>query len=162
MISTNIPCRGFVLCVGYLPPDVSFLHRNNTDGDTNQALYTYSGGGFATSEGKPTKNVLPNVMTDLSDFMGNQIHYTAGREGAAWVALNPIPATKRYQTQLVSGGSAVEVTADGAECAIICLLGGINVEGKEITAQSYARVLPTKIVTLEVPQNSVALILKAI
>jgi hypothetical protein len=162
MMLNNIPCRGFVLCVGYLSPNESLLHSNNKDGDTNQSLYTYSGGGFAASEGKSTKTVLQKVVTDLSDFMGSQIHYTAGEEGAAWVALNPIPATKRYETQLVSGGSVVEVMADGAECAIICLLGGINVEGKEITAQSYARVLPTKIVTLEVPQNSVALIIKAI
>jgi hypothetical protein len=125
-------------------------------------LYTYSGGGFAASEGKPTKTVLQKVVTDLSDFMGSQIHYTAGEEGAAWVAVNPIPETKRYETQLVSGGSVVEVMADGAECAIICLLGSVNVEGKAITAQRYARVLPTKIVALEVPQNSVALIIKAI
>lgn len=162
MISHNIPCRGFVLCVGYLSPNQSFVHKNNLDGDFNQTLYTYSGGGFAASEGKPTKTVIKNVLTDLSDFAGTPIRYTAGEEGAAWIALNPVPLTKRYSTQLVLGGSTVEVMSDGVECAVICLLGSVNVGNKIIAAQSYARVLPSKTISIEVPQNSVALVIKAV
>lgn len=162
MISNSIVCRGFVLCVGYVAPNESFLHENRADGHLTQVLYTYAGGGFAASEGKPTKTVIKNALTDLSDFAGSSIKYTAGEEGAAWVALNPLPSTKRYETQLIQGSSAIEVVAGETECAIICLLGSVIASGKTIPAQSYARVLPAKTVALEVPENSSALIIKAV
>lgn len=162
MISNSIFCRGFVLCVGYVTPNESFLHENRADGHLTQVLYTYTGGGFAASEGRSTKTIAQNALTDLSEFAGDPISYTAGAEGAAWVAINPIPASKRYETQLIQGSSAIEVVAGETECAIICLRGSIIANGKTILAQSYARVLPAKTAALEVPENSSALIIKAV
>jgi hypothetical protein len=162
MILNTLLCRGFALCTGYLAPNEILKNTNKAATELNQAVYVILGNATAASENKQSILLNARQLADVSDFAGQEITHTAGSDGVAWVAVNPIPETKRYQTQLVSGGDTVEVTADGAECAIVCLVGSIDVNGKQIAALEYARVLPTKIVTLEVPQNSVALILKAV
>jgi hypothetical protein len=162
MILNTLLCRGFSLCTGYLAPNEFLINLNKAATEVNQAVYVISGNAVATAENQQPITLNTACLTDVSNFAGIQITYTAGPEGAAWVALNPIPETKRYSTNLVQSGTAVEVAADGAECAIVCLFGNINVSGKTVAALSYARVLPTKTVMLETPQNSVALIIKAV
>ena len=157
-----IPCRGFVLCTGYLTPNETFRHPNKASAEVTHAVYMVFGGGVAASEGKQPIELTATRLTSLYDFAGTEIIYTAGPDGAAWIAVNPTPETKQYQTQLVPEGSSIDVTADGTECAVVCLFGGITVGGKTITALNYARILPGKVAALEVPQNSTALILKVI
>lgn len=162
MISNVILCRGFALCTGYLAPNEILINKNKAATEVNQAVYVISGNAVATAENQQPITLNTACLTDVSNFAGTQITYTAGSNGLAWIALNPIPEIKKYQTQLVYAGNSIEVVSDGAECAIVCLVGNINVSGKTVAALSYARVLPTKTVVLETPQNSVALIIKAV
>lgn len=162
MISNVILCRGFALCTGYLAPNEILINKNKAATEVNQVVYTVAGNAVATSKNKQPTLLDTASVADVSDFIGDEITYTAGSNGLAWIALNPIPETKKYQTQLVQAGNSIEVVSDGAECAIICLVGNANVSGKTIPALSYARVLPTKTVVLEAPANSVALVIKAV
>lgn len=162
MISNVIMCRGFALCTGYLAPNAVLKNPNREASEVNQAVYVLSGNAVATSKNKQPIVLGTAAISDVYDFMGDEITYTAGPNGLAWIALNPIPETKKYQTQLVQAGSSVEIASDGAECAVICLFGSVNIGDKTIGAQNYARILPTKTVMVEVPQNSTALIIKAI
>lgn len=162
MILNTLLCRGFSLCTGYLAPNEVLINPNKAATEVNQVVYIISGNAVAAAENQQPITLNTACLIDVFNFAGTQITYTAGPEGAAWVALNPIPETKRYSTNLVQGETVVEVAADGAECAIVCLVGSINVSGKTIEALSYARVLPAKTVMLETSQNSVALVIKAV
>lgn len=162
MISNVILCRGFALCTGYLAPNEILINKNKAATEVNQAVYTVAGNAVASSDDKPDVVLSSDCLADVSDFTGNEITYKAGLDGLAWVAINPIPETKKYQTQLVQAGNSVEVVADGAECAVICLVGNTNVSGKTIPTLNYARILPTKTVMVKALQNSVALVIKAV
>lgn len=162
MILNTLLCRGFSLCTGYLAPNEILANPNKAATEVNQVVYIISGNAVAAAENQQPITLDTACLIDVSKFAGTQITYTAGPNGAVWVALNPIPETKRYFTSLVQGETVAEVAADGAECAIVCLVGSISVSGKTIPALSYARVLPTKTVVLEAPANSVALVIKAV
>jgi hypothetical protein len=137
-----------------------FKNANKVATEVNQVVYTVFGSTTATSESHPPVELNTGLLGDVSHFAGTEIIYTAGPDGAAWVAVNPIPENKCYQTQLVPGGSLIDVTADGTECAVVCLSGGVTVGERVIAPLNYARILSGRTATLEVPQNSSALILK--
>jgi len=162
IIQTNISCRGFVICIGSMEDGDVLAHPNSGDGVFTQAVYLYKGSSIASSGGKSDIPLPTGQITDLSAFAGLPISYLGGPQGALWAAINPTPATKRYEMQLLRGGNFMDVESGGNECVVVCLSGVISVGDKPIAQHKYARILPNKTAGVIVPHDSLALVMKAV
>jgi hypothetical protein len=137
-------------------------HPNSEEGGVNQAVFIHSGWATASAPNKTDISLTSGALTDVTSFAGSAITYTAGNEGVLWTVVNPTPNTKRYETQLINTEQTLNVESGVSECAIVCLIGAINVNNKVIEQNKYARVLPNKTVNVIVPTGAVAVILKTI
>ncbi len=162
IVQNSIACRGFVLCIGSMERDDVLLHPNNESGVLNQAVYVYKGSITASADSKSDIALLSGQLTNVAEFAGLPIAYTGSPEGALWLAVNPTPASKRYEMQLLRGGDFMDVESGSNECAVVCLSGVISVGDKPIVQHKYARIMPNKTVAVIVPHDSLALVMKAV
>jgi len=156
--SDSVSCRGFALCYGGMTPNESFVNENLTVGVFNQLVFVYSGSITASSDGMPNVVLEEKKFTDVSAFFGKPINYTAGSQGAFWLAINPMPVDKRFNVDLITEGS-VQVQGSEKEKAIICIDKGAVCNGKALDFIEYVRVLENKTVDLVVESNSLAAII---
>ena len=151
MIYSNaVGCRGFSLCHGGMTANESFVSPNLTVGVFNQLVFLYSGSAVASSEGMPDITLKEKEFVDVSAFFGKTIKYTAGPQGAIWLAINPHPVEKRFNVQLINQGS-IEVQGSEKETAIICVDKVVLCNEKELTPLQYVRVLNNKSINLTIP-----------
>jgi hypothetical protein len=136
----------------------SFIHSNTGDGAVNQAVYIFSGD-ITAVQNEQNISLNENELTDISSLKNKPIQYTAGNAGATWVAINPAPATKRFNTQLINTEQTLSVTGSNKETFVLCIEGVITCEGKQLGSLQYVRVLDGRTVSVSVPNNSVAVIL---
>ena len=159
IISDGYTCKGFSLCFGKMDAGDSFVHPNANTAGVNQAVYLYSGNISAVSNGQ-TIELLADQFVDTSGFANNAITYTAGENGAKWLAINPFPETKKYSISLVTTGTS-DIVGSDKETAIICIRGNITCNAANLTPLQYTRVLNNKTITLTVPEGSVAAVITA-
>jgi hypothetical protein len=152
-------CRGFILCYGSFVPNEIMSHPNTGDGIATQAAYLYFGNVTASQNGTDIE-MLAGKVNDLSPFINAPCESKAGALGAAWLAINPTPSTKKYDITIAPIGNSV-VTSSSLDCVVLCVDGAINCNEKTINKMQYTRVLNNTSVNLTVSDNSVALIMTA-
>ena len=75
------------------------------------------------------------------------------------MCINPIPATKHFDTKILLANSTTALVGDGKEHIIICAKGRITANDKPLNQFNYVRVLNDKAVNIVVPGDSEALYL---
>jgi hypothetical protein len=159
IFQSSLVCRGFTLCYGSYVPNETMSHPNTGNGIANQAAYLYFGNVTASQNGTNIE-MLAGQVNDLSSFIDAPTEFKAGDSGAAWLAINPTPSTKKYDITVAPIGNSV-VTSSSSECVILCVDGSIDCNGKVVNKMQYTRVRNSTSVNLNIPDNSVALIMTA-
>jgi hypothetical protein len=151
--------RGFSMCFGEFTPGEIDSFDNTGDAHANQVVYLFFGNVTASQNGKIIQ-VMPKSITDMSSFVNTPYSTVAGNDGAYWMAINPIPATKKYNIEIAQNGiSTIQSTTK--ECVIVCADGSITVNSKLINKEQFTRVIKNNSVTLNVPEGSIAFIMTA-
>ena len=184
LIASNILCKGFALCRGFITPHDTYNYSPedaNVDTRYTQIFYLLEGNGhlkynndvvMSYSDGVFTlnpsyKNEVENFinvkgstfMADLRGFKGRPFSFVSGDKGAGWICINPVPASKPFDSSLILGGTTKTIVGDGKEHVVMCVRGSININDKSFNIFNYARVLEGKTAEIVVPSDSEALYL---
>jgi hypothetical protein len=157
IIQTGIPCRGFSICYGTMTPNETLIVSNTTDGYFVQWSYIYSGSVIAGSEANQTTELTEGSLVDVSQYAGAPVKYVSGNHGATWIAINPIPITKRYDARLIKGVTTETISPSDKETFIVCVDGILTCNGAQLKPMQYARVVTTS-KTFDLSQNGIAII----
>jgi hypothetical protein len=148
--------RGFVTCAGALTAKDGFVHPNNSNGVTNQWVYMFTGSLRAVVENGDVVILPERELTDMSPWANMTITYTDEGTGAQYVAINPVPNTRRYTAELLRG--PVQKTVVGTE-KLMNIVGLENVSmcnDKPLHSRHFATVPAGKEVLIDVPEGAVA------
>jgi hypothetical protein len=140
-----------------MTPNEFLICENITDGFFNQWIYLYNGSAMAESESNQTTELRAGTLVDVSQYAGAPIKYVAGNNGATWLAINPIPTTKRYNARLIKGAITETINPSDKETFIICVDGIVNCNGVQLKSTQYARIVSTN-KTFDLNQSGVAII----
>lgn len=165
MISNSlIPYKTFNACSIACIPNGFFVHPNNKEGSVSQWVYVYYGDGLIECTNGKSMHIskeLHGVLHEIpiDDFLNTQLTVTGGNNGFHYIAINPIPTTKRFNAEVINETTQRSITGFEKETIIFCLEGKIQCNGVEIDTWKFASIENNKTVSLTVPQNSVALLL---
>lgn len=151
--------RGFVTCAGSITPKDGFLHANNADGVTNQWVYMFSGNVKATAQNGDVIDLLDGTLTDMSPWSNMSVSYDDVESGAQYIAINPVPNTRKYNAELLKGPVQKTITGTSKLTNIVGLEHTITCNNIPLKSRQFATVSEGKEVTIDVPENSVAVIL---
>lgn len=157
-------CRGFALCRGYITPNDSHEY-SHSDTSTNarfsQIFYLTRGGGklYKYDNTIYGESDTPNIW-DLREFYKEPYILASGDKGAEWICINPIPANKFFDFELLSTGTKKTIYGNKEkEQSIICLKGTLLINDKVFNKYNYTRILDGKIADITVNNDSEALYL---
>ncbi len=153
----DIICRGFTLCCGSATANETLNAPNIGGGKFNHYVYVYLGGGVV-SNGVEYITMNEGTLTDLSQFAGAPIQYKSFPEGGIWVAINPVPDSKRYDGRLLTGPVTESITGDGSEMFVISFEKKIQCNDVDVNPLDYVRVLNGATKNINVPEGAVAAI----
>jgi hypothetical protein len=148
--------RGFVACAGAITPKDGFIHANDSSGVANQWIYVFSGTAKAITETGDVIMFRAKELIDMSQWMGMKLTYTDEGEGTQYVAINPVPNTRRYTAELLRG--PVQKTVVGTE-KLMNIVGLEHVticNGAPLQSRNFATVPEGKQVLIDVPEGAVA------
>lgn len=152
------PCRGFVMCVGSGLQNDVFQQDNQGDGIAIQYAYAYKGHGTVTNG--VLSDVLPGKeLLNLDKYMGTQVTFTMLGDPTMWIAINPVPDTARFDAELHKGPTSLTVSGADKRKSVVCLEGEITCNDVGVQALKYVSVKNGTDVTVQVPQDAVALVL---
>jgi len=105
-------------------------------------------------------NKLDNsYLFDLRYFVDKPACLIAGKNGATWVCINPLPYDHFFETELFNGYKTIE--GDGNEHIVFILKGEANImsDGNNVNLQQfrYSRILKGKTAHIVVPPGSQAI-----
>jgi hypothetical protein len=151
----DVICRGFTLCCGSATANETLNAPNIGGGKFNHYVYVYLGGGVV-GNGVDYITMNEGALTDISKFAGAPIQYKSFSSGGIWVAINPVPDSKRYDGKLLKGPHTEQFTNEGKEKFIICFENIIQCNGVNINPHEYVRVLKDSVKNIFVPEGAVA------
>jgi hypothetical protein len=151
--------RGFVTCAGFVTPKDGFIHPNDSNGVTNQWVYLFSGSLRATVENGDVVELPEKAITDMSPWANMRISYDDMGTGAQYLAINPVPNTLRYSAELLKGPIQKTIVGTSKLTNIVSLEHTITCNDVTIQSRNFATVPEGKEVAINVPENSVALII---
>lgn len=157
IMQNTILCRGFVSCsVAFSPAEV-FTHPNKGAGVNNQFIYLLNGSMEALLP-DGNKLLMPEkVLFDMAPYMGEEIVFSDTGNGCYSFAINPIPETKRFTGELLTGATTKTITAT-QEQFVICLEKNIFCNSTQLSPTQYAYLPLNKQVVIDVPEGSAAAI----
>jgi hypothetical protein len=163
VIHRILDAKRFIACHGYASDNEKIVAPNTFSGGFGQIMYIMTGSA-TISPTSPDSIVSAKTfhvgINDITEYYGTPCTYTAGPNGGTWICINPIPMNARYKmTELVNGQV---ITGDLTERTIMCFSGSIQANGKEIQNMNYARVFSGTVVTVLVPETSIAVLLERI
>lgn len=161
--STTALCKGFAICTGHITANDTYqysLEDTTTDTKYSQIFYLFDGGGimYDDNDNEYGRSDVSNAW-DLREFHRKKYKFVSGNKGATWVCINPVPANKFFDMELVKSNSQKTIAGDGKEHIILCLKGIITVNGNELTSLKYSRILNGKVADVVVPSGSEAMYL---
>lgn len=148
--------RGFVTCAGALSAKDGFVHPNNASGVTNQWVYIFSGSMSGVVENGDVFLLPERELTDLSPWANMKINYTDNGTGAQYIAINPVPNTRRYTAELLRGPVQKSVVGTEKLMNIVGLEHTVTCNGIPLQSRNFATVPAGKEVLIDVPENAVA------
>jgi hypothetical protein len=77
--------------------------------------------------------------------------------GGSWFSINPLPATKIYDFEVLGEDETRTIVGDGIERTIICVTGSMTVNDKMLTEKQYARILNGKTANITIAKGSKAI-----
>jgi len=163
VIHRILDAKRFIACHGYASDNEKIVAPNTFSGGFGQIMYIMTGSA-TISPTNPDSNISTKTfhvgINDITEYYGTPCTYTAGPNGGTWICINPIPMNARYKmTELVDGQV---ITGDLTERTIMCFSGSIQANGKEIQNMNYARIFSGTVVTVLVPETSIAVLLERI
>ena len=182
-IASNVLCKGFALCRGFITPHDNYNYNPDdavVDTRYTQIFYLVEGNGYLSynndrvmtyDNGSLTVNpdyseafrdhlkIGSTLMIDLRGYKGEAFSFVSGDKGAGWICINPVPASKLFDSSLILGGTSRTITGDGKEHVIMCAKGSITINDKPLSIFNYARVLEGKTAEVVVPSGSEAIYL---
>jgi len=183
-IASNILCKGFALCRGSITPNDNYNYSpedDNVDARYTQIFYLLEGNGHLKVEndiiGWYDNNIVTmnpecdseirnhvfnngaTCLVDLKVFKGKPFGFISGDKGASWICINPIPANKPFDCDLILGETSKTIVGDGKEHIVMCARGSIFINDKPFNIFNYARVLKGKTAEVVVPSGSEAIYL---
>jgi len=159
-----IPYKTFNACSVACIPGGTFVHPNNKDGFSSQWLYAYYGEGSVqciNGNSLHISKALDGALHELpiDDFLNKELTVTGGSTVFHYIAINPVPSTRRFNAELINETTQRSITGFEKETVIFCLEGKIVCNDVEIDTWKFASIENNKSINLTVPQNSVALLL---
>ena len=157
LISSLHICKGFAMCRGHITANDQYEYtERETSEDTrfSQIFYLLEGSGIAP-DGNFYKDKL---LMDMRDYFQKQYKFIAGNNGATWLCINPIPANKFFDAEILN--TPTTIVGDGREHIIICAKGTIFANDKELKQFNYVRVLNEKTANISFSEDSEAIYLK--
>jgi len=162
MINTVTDAGPFSYCTAYQFPQTTITYLNDSDGHYHQLAYIIEGGATGeirdTEGGAVIKTYKDKVQGDLVDMSPSQGKYhttITGETGMAVIMFNPIPATRKLIVEIIKDSTTKTVTAGENRITLVCIIGPVTANGKEITNLQFAKILPGNSIELVVPKNAV-------
>lgn len=157
----TIQCRGFALCVGSALPGDVLTQPNKGNGVAMQYAYVYRGNATVT-DGEATEELPGKQLLDLTKYMGTEVSFDMLGDPTMWIAVNPVPETNRFTAEFVAGGNTLTVVGGEKRKTILCLEGSVICNGTTVDALKYASVRNGASVSLNVPEESAAVVLTTV
>lgn len=146
------------LCYSAVSSCVAENFKNSGDGTSFQLVY-FAAGSAQIEMNHDLITVQAGQIYDFEKYMGFPCAGKAGEDSVFWVAINPDPFTKRFDHQLIRGGEALLVVGDDKERVLVALVGAIKANGKTIRESNFASIKNGQQVNVQVPEDSVAIVL---
>jgi hypothetical protein len=154
-------CKGFVICVGHITPNdvYDFTEKDTTaDGVFSQIGFCIDGGAVLyDKDGNKVKDLYGDTYYDFKEFYGTEYKMVTGENGGTWFGINPVPATKIYNGEVIRPGQIKTIIGEDKEQVVICIYGKIEVNGKELIGKQYARIFKDKSARVVVNEGGLAL-----
>jgi len=157
-----ITCKGFVLCLGHITANDSFVITEEDtvkDGTFSQIGFCIDGGAtLYDSANTVVGTYTADNLYDFKEYYGKSYTLTTTNEsGGTWFCINPLPAKKIYDMELLRENATKTIVGDGVEKTVICVYGTVTINGKILTNKQYVRVLNGKTANVEVSPGSMAI-----
>lgn len=162
LISTLSVCKGFAMCRGHITSNDFYEYTQedvSSDARFSQIFYLLEGSGTVyNSDGSlHDKSDVSNAW-DIRYFYKKPYKFVAGDRGATWICINPIPADKFFDMELIKQSTSIEGTEE--EQNIICVKGTAIINDKQLKQFNYARIPNGKVANITVPEGSELLYIK--
>lgn len=160
MIITKLVDIGVAnLCCASATPGHVETFGGSKDGHSTQLTYVADGGGWGRSEdGLIEIQMTAGSVVDMEPLMGSQFVGTV-TEPSFWVSINPKPSSKRFDHVLIVGADQRSIVGDERERILVAIVGEITANGVSIGEHKFAKIKNGTSVVIDVPKNSVAIIL---
>ena len=157
-----IICRGFVLCIGHISADHTFVvtpEDTMKDGTFSQVNYCIFGKcDLYDSSDNLVDEIVEGDSYDGTEYYGKGYKcVTPENIGGSWFSINPLPATKIYDFEVLGEDDTRTIVGDGIERTIICVTGSMTVNDKTLTEKQYARILNGKTANITIAKGSKAI-----
>lgn len=161
MINTVTDAGPFSYCTAFQFPHTSITYLNDGDGHFHQLAYIIAGQADGEIRATPDSSILKKYtaekagnVVDMSPSQGRYHTTITGADGLGVIMFNPIPSTRKLTLDIIKDETRT-VTATDQRITIVCIIGPITANDKELTNLQFAKILPGNTVKLVVPKNSV-------
>jgi hypothetical protein len=163
---TNTPYKtnDFIYSLTYQGPHETTVYLNDNTGYYRSHIYMIEGEIDAYESNTETPSDLDlmiktklvrGTLYDSSHTKGKYIIAKTLENGAAMVMINPVPADRRMDVEILKDKQTIEINATDKKITIICLTGPIDVNGKTLKTTQYAVVLQNKSATITMEDNTI-------
>lgn len=162
VIETLAIHKGFAVCKGAMSSnDVYEYTAANTsaDGVFSQLLFGIAGSGkvYDENDNFVMDIVDPGTIYDFKDLYGKGYKIVAGQYGGTWICINPMPADKVYNYELINSNESKIIIGTDKEQVVYCITGSITVNNREVKQMQYVRILKDTEANISVSKDSIAL-----
>jgi hypothetical protein len=162
MISNDVTAGNFYYCVNHWFPLQSKTFYNAVDSSDGYHQYSYLIDGTCVGEfrdsadGKLVDSVnLSAENNPLLDHTQYSKYETIKTDtGATLIFFSPINNDKPIKVELKKEGT-YDITAADSRITIVCIIGPVTANDKELSTMQYATVFQDKTAKLVIPKNGV-------
>lgn len=161
LIDDLIMCKGFAICRGMMTAGETYTFtsaNSSADGIFSQLGYCVSGDAILyDSDGNARLTFETGNLYDVREYYGKDFTITANENGGTWICINPTPANKFYNGELLKENTTKTVKGGSKEQVVMCLSGVVSINDKVLNQFQYARVLNGKTAKIKIEPGALGI-----
>jgi hypothetical protein len=161
ILNNAIRAGNFVYCMIYYSPYEEHHYTNEGDGHYHPYVYIVEGQGWAEWKNKageicldePTKPV--GTLFDIRHSRGYHQTMRTSESGLSLFHVNPIPATRELNVDIINGPIKKTITAGTNRITIVVISGSATINDKDLSSLQHSKIFPGKTVELTIPEHAI-------
>ncbi len=152
MNDKQITVRGCILCIGSGVKDDTFTNPNKNIGEINHYIFPILGSG-SVSNNQKSLLLKEGILTDLTEFVDNEIHYQVSQE-SEWVAFNSL-LERTMNIQIITETPSHLYKNTIEETIFVVLKGEVTINEKSLLPFKSGRLFRNNEANIVLSKNSI-------